>query len=138
VDHPKRLRHAVLLAIEAGDVAATATRRIATRNSDPDDHSTGLRGMIDRWSRRSGGPSVTQSQVDRTCENLDDFVTTLDDVNDQVGPDERLDVSHEWRARLTMSYRAAADIHNEVTATLATLGRYRTNIVLGRPLLSES
>ena len=128
----------MLLAIAAGDVAAAATRRIATGNSDPDDRATGLRGMIDRWTRRSGGPSVTHSQVDRTCENLDDFVTTLEDVNGQVGAEERIDLSHEWRARLTTSYRAAADIHNEVTATLATLGRYRTNIVLGRPLLAEN
>lgn len=126
----------MLLAIEAGDVAAAATRRIASGNSDPTDVGTGLRGLFERWSRRSGGPAVTQTQVDRTCENLDDFATTIDDVNAHVATQqERIDTPDDWRSRLQDSTRAAADIHNEVTATLAILGRYRTNIVLGRPLV---
>lgn len=126
----------MLLAIEAGDVAAAATLRIAGGNSDPNNLSTGLRGLFDRWSRHSGGPAVTRTQVDRSCENLDDFVVTIEDVNTHVAtPEERIETSQNWRSRLQESTGAAADIHNEVTATLAILGRYRTNIVLGRPLI---
>ncbi|MFW2332911.1 VOC family protein, partial [Ilumatobacter sp.] len=138
MEHTKLLRQAVLLAIEAGDGAAAATHRIATGNSDPDDTGTGLRGRFERWARHSGGPAVTRTQVERTCVHLDDFVTALGDVNDHVATaEERIDTSHDWRTRLQESTRAAADIHNEVTATLAILGRYRTDIVLGRPLLDS-
>ena len=64
---------------------------------------------------------------------------SMDDVNNQVAaPEERIDTSHHWRERLQASNAASADIHNEVTATLAVLGRYRTNIVLGRPVLDDS
>jgi catechol 2,3-dioxygenase-like lactoylglutathione lyase family enzyme len=138
VEHSKRLRSSVSLAIEAGDIAAAATRQIADGNRDPDDTDSGIRGLIARRSAMFSGPAVTRTQIDRTCEHLDEFVAALGDVNEQVAsPDRQIDTSHDWAARLTESVGAAADIHNEVTATMAALGIYRANIVLGRSLVGS-
>lgn len=136
MEQPGRLRAALATAIEAGDAAATATRRIALGNREPDETGTGIHRAIARWSGTVSAPAVTASQVERACRTLDEFSAALAALDEQIAaPDERIAPPIDWTARLRGSVRAAADVHNEVVATLALLGRYRTNIVLGRPLL---
>ncbi len=138
MEHPTQLRSALSLAIAAGDIAAAETRRIALGNREPDESQSENAGLIARWFDALSGSAVTGLQVERTRRHLDEFVKALDDFNEHVAsPDERIDTSSGWAVRLNGSARVSADIHNEVTATLADLGRYRTNIVLGRPLLGS-
>ena len=133
MEHSRRLRPAVAQAIEAGDVAAAATRRVADGNRDPDDTGPGAGSWVHRWRSRSPGSAVTPEQIERACEHVDEFVASVEIVNQHLTPDAQVDTSHDWTTRLRRSPGASAAVHNEVTATLADLGRLRTDIVLRRP-----
>ncbi len=137
--HPGPLPNAIHTAIDAGATAATATRQLAMRNTGPADSGSVIRQFLNGQLFAVPGPWVTPSQVQKACEALDEFTTSLEDLNRHIQqPDAHIDTMADASARLWESNEEAAPVHNEVNATLAVLGRYRINIILKRPLLAKN
>lgn len=134
VEYSGALRRAILLAIDAGQQAAAATRQIATANSDPEDSGT----VIRRWWASSKqlvvpGPAPDRHQVERARHVLDDFAAASEVVNQFIEDQRNMLPSHRaWSDRLSTD--TAAEIHNEVNNTLATINRHRVNLIMNRPL----
>lgn len=129
------LRLRLALAREAGDAAAWAMRRIATRNSEPDDRST-LGGRVDRVWRP--GPAVTASQIRDACRALDEFTASIVDVDrlldERRAPGNLAATLDGTAVDLWESTDTAAGVYERVTDALANLERVRIALVLGRPL----
>lgn len=128
------LRYALALAREAGEAAASSTRRIALRNNDPDDTGAG-------WRHRLGptgvpGPAVTGEQVRSTCADVDEFSSRLTTVNEHLERHgaEPIDTLSEASSALWSADRPPAEVHNDINRVLAELERLRIAVVLGRPL----
>ena len=142
--HSAQLRRLLSLAIDAGDTAAAETQQLVANNTDPDQLPSTkgralvrlLRGRALAWEK--AGPAPTANQVRRACELIDFFSEALTELNTCLGPQGACvkDLSG-LSATLWDSNDSSADVHNEVVAMLATLGRYRTNIILDRSLLSK-
>ncbi|MCP3913322.1 MAG: hypothetical protein GY713_20530 [Actinomycetia bacterium] len=139
LEQPGPLPSALHTAIDEGATAATATRQIAMRNTDPADSGSVIKQFLNGQLFAVPGPWVTPSQIQKACEALDEFTTSLEDLNRHIQqPDAHIDTMAAASARLWESNEEAAPVHKEVKATLAVLGRYRINIILKRPLLAKN
>ena len=130
------LRYALALAREAGEAAATATRRIALHNSDPADQNSRRTQWLGGRAASLPGPAVTGEQVRGACSAIDEFSARLSEVNSELdrlgaGPIDTLaEVSNDlWSAAID-----PADAHNRLNDALAGLERLRIAALLNRPL----
>ena len=130
------LRLQLALAREAGDAAADAMRRIATRNSEPDDPGTSGRRGDRGWTRP--GPPVSASQIRDAGRAVDEFAASIVDVDrlldERRAPGNLAATLDGTAVDLWESTDAAAGVYERITDALANLERVRIALVLGRPL----
>ncbi|MCP4087914.1 MAG: hypothetical protein GY745_23150, partial [Actinomycetia bacterium] len=95
-----------------GPSADNATRQIAMRNTDPADSGSVIRQFLNGQLFAVPGPWVTPTQVQKACEALDEFTTSLEDLNRHIQqPDAHIDTMAAASARLWESNEEAAPVH---------------------------
>ena len=134
--HQPELRYALALAREAGEAAATATRRIALRNTDPVDPGPRRAQWLGGRAASLPGPAVTSEQVRSACSSIDEFSNRLAEVNSELARLDAapLDTLAELSAALWAATVTPADAYNTVNDALADLERRRIAALLGRPI----
>ncbi|MEM8924740.1 MAG: hypothetical protein AAGD35_14650 [Actinomycetota bacterium] len=138
-----RLELRIALAADAGGLAVDAVRQLVDGNrrvveteAAGGDLATELRRRLLGNTRFAmGAPKPTGDQIRRACDLLDAFSVELVAVNAAIDASSLPDGT-DWSARLWAADddRARAEVHNDANDALSSLGRYRVNLVLGRPL----